>query len=315
MTKNELKNTISNLTTPRKITSYTTAFLLLIIIGVFQFVSLGCDFSKLIEANFYLTLGYRFLILFLAYYIANNLVYDKCLNSEQIKEAFFKFKELNKLKDSNFAEFLDGYNKKLKKEAWRNKVNLDILKIENKILRSISKKKSEKLYKKIAEKKKLLTDEYINENIDFLKVKHYQVLESDFIASEIIDSSNKYKTRTDYNRLVFKSVIKKLLPFLCISLVLGVSITNSLEKPALEVIINLISDLIIICLRLIQGFYDAQSIVDSAYLVPYSNKINILREYIEWNAGNPESKSSKILKYIEGQKEEKIEEQKEIQNG
>ena len=83
------------------------------------------------------------------------------------------------------------------------------------------------------------------------------------------------------------------------SLVLGMTITNSLNKPTNEVIINLMSDLVIICMRSIQGLYDAQKIIDSAYLIPYTNKVEILKEYLNWNSGNPVSKASKILSYIE----------------
>ena len=299
MDNDKFKNTISNLTTPRKITSYTTAFLLLVIIGVFQFISLGCDVSKLLEPNFYLTLAYRCLLVFMAYYIANNLVYDKCINSEEIKNAFYKFKELNKLKDSNFSEFLELYNNKLKKEAFRDKINNKIIKLENRLARIKNKKRIRKITDKISEKKKLLTDAYIDANIDFIRVKYYHVLESDFISTELLENTDKHKTRTDYNTVLFKSIIKKVLPYIMTSLVLGMTITNSLNKPTNEVIINLLSDLVIICMRTIQGLYDAQKIIDSAYLTPYTNKVEILKEYINWNAGNPASKASKILNYLE----------------
>lgn len=299
MDNDKFKNTISNLTTPRKITSYTTAILLLVIIGVFQFVSLGCDVSKLLEPNFYLTLAYRCLLVFMAYYIANNLVYDKCINSEEIKNAFYKFKELNKLKDSNFPEFLELYNNKLKKEAFKDKINNEIIKLENRLVRIKNKKKIQKITYKISEKKKLLTDEYIDANIDFIKVKYYHVLESDFVSTELLENTETHKTRTDYNTVLFKSIVKKVLPYIMTSLVLGMTITNSLNKPTNEVIINLMSDLVIICMRSIQGLYDAQKIIDSAYLIPYSNKVEILKEYLNWNSNNPASKASKILNYIE----------------
>ena len=299
MDNKNFKNTISNLTTPRKITSYTTAFLLLVIIGVFQFISLGCDFSKLLEPNFYLTLAYRCVLVFMAYYISNNLVYDKCINSEEIKNAFYKFKELNKLKDSNFPEFLELYNKKIKKEAFRDHINNKIVKLENRLARTKNKRRIHKITDKISDKKKLLTDEYIDANIDFIRVKYYHVLESDFVSTELLENTEKHKTRTDYNTVLFKSIVKKVLPYIMSSLVLGMTITNSLNKPTNEVIINLLSDLVIICMRTIQGLYDAQKIIDSAYLIPYSNKVEILKEYLNWNGNNPASKASKILNYIE----------------
>ena len=299
MDNDKFKNTISNLTTPRKITSYTTAILLLVIIGTFQFISLGCDVSKLLEPNFYLTLAYRCVLVFMAYYIANNLVYDKCINSEQIKNAFYKFKELNKLKDSNFPEFLKLYNEKLKKEAFRDKINNEIIKLQNKIGKSKNKRRIQRLNSAIYEKKKLLTDEYIDANIDFIRVKYYHVLESDFVSTELLENTERHKTRTDYNTVLFKSIIKKVLPYIMTSLVLGMTITNSLNNPTSEVIINLVSDLVIICMRTIQGLYDAQKIIDSAYLIPYTNKVEILKEYLNWNSNNPASKASKILNYIE----------------
>lgn len=302
--------TVQSVVTTRKITSIATGLIMLAIVGVFQFISLGCDISKLLEWSFYLTLTYRTILVFLAYFTAVNFLYDKCLAHSDIQNAISEFRKLTKVRDSNFPEFLENiYNPKLKKEAWRDKVNTEITNLERKCLRAPVKRRG-KYLDKIKTLKTYLTDEYINEHIDTLNVKYYHVLESDFLAVELLEGSSKNKTRIDYESVVFKSVLKKIIPFILISIVLGAVITGSITRPAWEVIVNLLSDLIIIVLRIGQGCWDCPKIINSSYLVPYTNRIGILKEYINWSADVPKSKAHILVSKLEAETEEITENKK-----
>ena len=113
--KSKIFTTVQSVITTRKITSVTTGLLMLALVGVFQFISLGCDFHKLTEWSFYLTLAYRTLLVFLAYYTAINFLYDKCMAHPDLQNAIKEFKALTKVRDVNFQDFLDTvYNPKLK---------------------------------------------------------------------------------------------------------------------------------------------------------------------------------------------------------
>ena len=305
--KNNLITSIQSVVTTRKLTSVGTAILMLGIIGVFQFVTLGCDFKNLLTWSFYLTLFYRTILVFLSYYVAVNFLYDKCMAHPDIQNAINEFRLLTKVRDINFADFLTNvYNPKRKKEAWKNKITMEIAKLERKAVRASS-KKSEKYLEKIKELKTYLTDEYIDPRLGSLNVKYYVVLESDFLAAEAAGDLNIYKTRVDYDQTVFKSVIKKVLPYLLTSILMGAVVAASVTKPAHEIIISLITDLSIIILRISQGAWDTPRIINSSYLVPYTNRINILKEYINWSADQPKSKAFKLCEVLENEIENKSE--------
>lgn len=295
---------INSLATPKKVSSAITAILAVALTGVFQFISLGCDPSHLLEASFYLTLGYRCILVFLAFSCALDFFFDRSYAHPAIQEAYQKFKELTKLRDVNFDDFLDEYNLKSKKLAWRDRVNHMIAKVELKIAKSPSLRKREKLKKEIEGLKYYLTDEYVNEHIDGLKVKFYRVMPSDFVAGEFDGTAfDRNKTRTDYGGQKVKSVMKQIVPFILISMVFGVTVTNAFQKPVLEVIINLLWDLSLIVIRFGQGVFKSQALVNASYLIPYNNRIDILKEYVVWNSDNEESKANKVVKFIENQLE------------
>ena len=304
--KKNIVTGIQSVITTRKITSVTTALIMLALIGVFQFITLGCDISNLLTWSFYLTLLYRTVLVLLAYYVAINFLYDKCIAQPDIQNAITEFRTLTKIRDINFSDFLTNvYNPRRKKEAWKNKINLEIAGIERKILKVKRKRKKEKLVNKIKNLKEQLTDEYIDPRIDTLQVKYYIVLESDFVAAEAVDENSIYKTRIDYDSELFKSIMKKILPYILMSIVMGALVTASINKPAYEVIINLLTDISIIVLRISQGAWDAPRIINSSYLIPYSNRISILNEYINWSAEMPKSKAHILVSKLEEETENK----------
>lgn len=303
--KENLITSIKGVATARKMTSGAIVVFMLGLIGIFQFITLGCDVSALFTWSFYLTLAYRCVLVVLSYYVAVNFLYDKCIAHDDIQKAIREFKALTKFRDINFSDFLNNiYNPRRKKEAWRNKVNLQIADLEKKALNA-SKRKAAKLVEKINKLKLQLEDEFIDPRIDTLNVSYYRVLESDFLAAETINERELYKTRVDYEATLVKSVLKKVLPYILISLVMGALVTGSLTKPALEVILNLITDLCIIAMRISQGAWDAPRIINSSYLIPYNNKITILKEYIDWSATQEKTKAYKISQMIEKEIEEK----------
>ena len=161
--------------------------------------------------------------------------------------------------------------------------------------------------KKIQELKYQLTDEYIDSRLDTLQVRYYVVLESDFLAIESVGGQDAYKTRIDYEKTLAKSVLKKIIPYIIMSIIMGAVIASSITKPSHEIILNLIMDLSIIILRIGQGAYDTPRIISTSYLLPYKNRINILKEYIEWSANIPKSKSYMLVEKLEEEIENKPE--------
>lgn len=302
-------NKIRKYITPRKISSVTLGMLMLALVGIFQFLSLKCSLEALKTADFWLRLLYRAILVFLSYSAALDFVYDRNMSAVNMQDARNTLETLLKMRQDNFGEYLTIRNRNVKIKTYKELLIKKIGSLEKQAgkMKFRNNHKLDIINSKIAECRKQMTDEYIEEHIDTLKVKYTKAYESDFISLELLEGKGNHdKLNPDYGRLRAKATIKKVVPFLLISTVLGMAITTSVSKPVLDVLINLISDLMLIVVRISHGLYDSKPLIEESYLIPYNNKIRILKEYVNWN-NDPNSKANRILQLLEEQKEQKEE--------
>lgn len=306
---NKNTDTLHKYITPRKISSITLGILLLAIVGIFQFLSLKCSIDALKTSDFWLKLIYRAVLVFLSYSATLDFLYDRNMQAPNMIEARNTLETLSKLRQDNFSAFLVERNRKVKIKAYKEMLTKKIGALEKKAgkVRFHRNQKLDIINSKIAECRKQMTDEYIEEHIDTLKVNYTKAYESDFVSLELLEGrNNQDKLTPDYGKLRARATVKKIVPFLLISTVLGMAITTSVSKPVLDILLNLISDLMLIVVRIAHGAYDSKPLIDEAYLIPYTNRIKILKEYINWN-NDPNSKANRILQLLEEQKEQKEE--------
>lgn len=306
---NTTDNKVRKLISPRKMTSITLGLLLLCLIGVFQFISLKCSLDTLKTSDFWLKMLYRAILVFLAYSATLDFLYDRNFNSTKMEEARETLDKLSKMRGESFSSFLDKKNRENKIQEYKDGILRKIGALEKKAAKPMygksRQRKLDYINQTIKELKASITDEFIEEHIDTLKVKYDKIYESDFNSLEMLEGKKlQNKLTPDYGRVRTKATFKKIVPFLFTSVVLGMAVAASVQKPALDVLLNLLSDAILVVMRVAHGAYDSAALMEEAYMIPYQNRIRILKEYINWDT-NPESKASRILKIMEEQAAEK----------
>lgn len=290
--------------TIKKIISIVLYIAVIALVGLFQAVAMDFDFSVYKTADFWWRIFYRVILITLTYIAVVNFLYDKLLLSDKVTSARTKYLDVVKMKDTSFKEFLEYYNRKTKKNAWINKIHKKLYKLEDKMVNGARTKSRVKKYEHL---KSLITDEYIDEHFDFLDVKYTRVYESDFNSEDCIGSGDKIKTRSNFNGAVAKFSTKKIGLYIMIAVITGSVIYNASVNTGVPFWINLATDLILVLLRTGDGAFQAPVIIDQEYTAVYITKTTIMKEYIDWCVQNNivESKSHKVISYIENQNKDK----------
>ena len=284
--------------TMKKIIAGFLYILILALVGLFQAISMDFDFSIYLSPDYWFRIIYRIILITLSYIATINAAFDSLFNGKKVQTARKKYLEIVKMKDITFKDFLIEYNRNSKINSWKNKVNKKIFKIEKKLE---SGRKLEKRRKEIDELKFLLTDEYINENFDYLDAKYYKVYDSDFTEEDSVGSGSNIKTRSNFSGSVAKFGTKKLGSYVLIAILSGSVIYNLAINPGINFWINLITDLLLVLMRVGDAAYNAPVLMDQEYTNVYINKTSIMKEYVNWCSEKKieESKAHKVISYIE----------------
>lgn len=295
---NNLKQKITQRLTVRKITAVFMYMIILALIGLFQAVVLGFDFSIYTQFDFYFRIGYRVILIILTFTSTINFLFDRTYNSEKVQAARQKYLSVVKMKDVSFKDFLDEYNVQLKKDAWINKINKEINKIERKMEHG---KRLESLMKKREYYKSLITDEYINEHFDFLDVRYTKVYVSDFSAEDAYGNDDLVKTRSDFNGAMAKFNMRKIGQYILLTFLTGSVIYNVAFETGLSFWLNICIDLALVVTRIADAAINTPILVDLEYTQVYLSKTDIMNKYINWCSERKitESKAHKVLSYIE----------------
>lgn len=300
----------------KKISSATSGLLLLAIIGVFQCASVGFDLSIYLEFEFYFRLFYRALIIFLAFNTAVDFTFDKVSNRQLVLDARTSYYNYNDKRKLNFKTYLEERNTQTKIKAFIDKINIKIAKLEKKAQACKNEKRFAKINEHISVYRTYICDDYIYSNINKIKVKYYKVHLSDFYCADYVSNNSDNKTRPEYAKAVAKYNLKNISKYLLISIVTGSAIYNFSTNNSVDFWINLLTDLMLIATRITQGVTSSTIIFDSEYTASYLNKVNILKEYIEWDVNNPNAAYEELLQEqeakIKKEYDAKIEKVKEL---
>lgn len=301
---------LRNKFTMRKLISIVLYVLILALVGLFQAISMNFDFSIYLSADYWFRIVYRIILISLSYIATINASFDYLFNSQKVQTARKKYLEIVKMKDITFKEFLEGYNRRSKIEAWKNTVNKKIYKLEQKIEH---KKNKEKIFNKINDLKATITDEYIENNFEYLDVKYYKVFDSDFTEEDSVGSISQIKTRSNFSGSVARFGTKKLGSYILIAVLSGSIIYNLTFNPGINFWINLVTDLLLVIMRIADALYHAPILMDDEYTNVYIAKTTIMKEYINWcnEKEITESKAHKVISYIEETEKEKEKENNE----
>ena len=284
--------------TLRKVTAISMYMIILALIGLFQAVVLGFDFSIYSQFDFYFRIAYRIILIILTFTSTINFLFDKTYNAEKVQSARRKYLTVVKMKDISFKDFLDEYNDQLKRDAWINKINKKINKLERKMENG---RRLKKLGQRRDYLKTLITEEYINEHFNYLNVAYSKVYLSDFSAEDAYGNNDLVKTRSNFNGAMAKFSTKKIGQYILITFLTGSVVYNVAFETGLAFWLNICIDLALVITRVADAAINTPILVDLEYTQVYLTKTEIMNKYINWcserNIG--ESKAHKVLTYIE----------------
>ena len=292
----------------RKIIGFFMSLAIIGVVIIFQLIVANFSLDAFKDPDFYIRIAYRVLLIILVYQCVINLLYDREIRSKRVQDARTKYIAAVKMKDITFNDFLKEYNYKLKAEAWTNKIDKQINKINRKLEAG---KNVPKNTAKVQYLETLKTPEYIEKNWAYLNCKWTQVFTGDFTVEDSI-GSNERRTRSQFNVDVAKMSMKKISTYVLMSLILGLVVVN-LAFDGVKTIafwFNMLVDIILVITRAADAGFQLPIIIDGNFTNVYLYKVEVLQQYVEWIAANniTESKAHKVLSYIQEVEVEKAKE-------
>ena len=272
------------------------------ILGI-QIVSMGFNFSKLTEWQFWIRTLALTACIFLLFRAVINARFEKTAQRKNVLEAKEQYADLSKDKDLDLKQFLEEFNLKTKISVYVGKINKRINALERKRIKTFNISKKERLGAKIDLLKQEIRPERVKEVIDYVRVKYYMVFYDDFENIEKIGGNGSVLTRgyQAYNKSFNKSSFNKMWAYILCSAIMTISIWTFGDTSTITIIANVLSSAVMITTRVVTALIEADRIYDSTITASYVCKTEILKEYYVWHNKNVERE-------IQNQQQEQIKE-------
>lgn len=295
-------------------------FVILAVFGCFDFAHFEFSIARLLEPSYWTSTFAKAIAGICAYNIGINFTWDREIDKDtELRENAEKYQRLNKIKDQpTFNVFVIEYlNRREKKKAYINQVNRQIYwlnkfaKNKDKLLYSsdkeedIEKKKTNRYCIKRQELEDIKSDDYINKNIDSLKVKYHYI---DPIVFELeLDNKSRYygiKVSGSVGLGKAKATANVFLGMLIISMFT----TSIMLSPDQEELIGQVQvfwhymltaceDIGIVVWQTIRGMLSSRKIISRELTQPLVGRNNVLTQYNEWCVENNIQKSKSFQIY------------------
>lgn len=301
---NDVTETISDLISSKRqfvIKQITNVFLLLVILivfGCFDFMHFKFHYEYLLNPDYWINIGVKTVADICSYNIGVNFIIDDVIKrNKTLQKLKTLYEKLNAVKQEDFPEFINYYNKQQKKIAYKNYINRKIY-----LLNKHAKKSdrvnyslnptacSSRYYNKRLSLEKMKTDEFIDANIDSLEAPYKDI---DVAVFELeINGTEKIVQNKVTGSLTKGRAIAS------ISTMLGVVIFSIIFNPigldpnkeefedgvvaAVNYAIKIASDIGIIIWQFTRGIFGTQRIVSNQLTVPLAERVKILKLYYEW---------------------------------
>lgn len=281
-------------------------FIILLVFGCLDFATLEFHGEYLATASYWGTISTKLIAAICAFNVGINMMLENEIKkSEELSRNIDNYNKLIKLKDTDFEYFvIYVFNRKLKIEAYKNKINRQIY-----LLNRFSKRRDRLLYssdlpesqeKKLNNKycikrkelEELKSDTYINKNLDNIIVKYHEVDPSIFeleINGAQKTNGIKVTGSIPVGRVKESSTI--VWSMLLISmLTTSFGLTASKEEFASNMVafwhyfLKAAEDTAIVLWQFVNGTLRARSIVSSQLTKPYAGRNLVLQEYINWRS-------------------------------
>lgn len=293
----------------------TTFLLILILIveGCFNFITLEFNFSILYKAQFWIKIIFKMTLLLLVRMLALNIFKPKAReNNKELQVEKNKNEKLSRLKDADFPYWIENVkNIEIKIEAWKNKITKKLLRLEQKasendrhLYFSNSISKEEKMKNKYYRRKtyflSLLTNDFIDSNINTLQVRFQRLDAAIFdLPVNLEHEENKYQISSKSKSATFISLAVASIGLLVINIITSGLDFGKNDSILIATIISLSVDLVFLSYQFLMGILDSYRIINSNELLPYINRNRILKEYFYYKKPDDTAKIDKLFNTLD----------------
>ena len=299
-------------------------FIILMVFGCLDFATLTFHFEYLSSPNYWGTVGTKVIAGVCALNLGINFLFDSEVKKDGVlQEAIIKNQKLMTYKQLDFEYYvIKVYNPSEKKKAYISYINKQINRLnrfsraKDRLLYSSElfteeQKMKNRYCRKRKELEQLKTDEYIEKNLDNIRVKYYEVDPSIFELE--IDGSSKMqgvRTRGSVSQGRFKASSSVIIGMILIT---SFFTAFGLEADKQEFTNNMVAfwhyclkaiqDVGVVLWQFTRGMFESRKIVSQQLTEPYLGRNKVLEMYLEWRLTNNKPNS---LAFDELHKEDEI---------
>lgn len=267
--------------------------LILVVEGCFNFLTFEFKAERLLSLGFWTNVGTKVVLLILVKMWVMSIFIDVARNKNLDLKFVKKVNErLMETKDSNFSKWVENVeNVEIRIEFYKRKISKKISRLEHRAKPSdrmlyfsedIVAKNNNKYCVKRAELEYLISDEYINNNIAWLDIKGYPMIDAAVFDCPINNDNifKKYQLSAKTKTAIFTTLLSA-----CFITLITQTIWNSIElsnseASALVIIASLVMDIIFIGWQGLTGISTAFSIIEQQEILPFVNRNRILEKYL-----------------------------------
>ena len=290
----------------RYIPSAVFFIILIVMSGIGTLIQFNFDIKQIVWVAFLISFILRFALNAMSRYIGSDVCYNIEKEKIYVQEPKERFIKLSKAIDyGTFEEWIDAENLTAKIDAYKNKITKKINRIKRKI-RIITSKNTLRQKKRYTEKIKTLkerqsflgseiTDEFIKENINYLRVKFRKLKARDFESESEIENSQKETYSINLSFETFKGIVKGLPVMFFISL-FGSMITYNIAMGSINTI-SCLYDIAMIILNASMGYVGLGKKNIQKLIGVYNSRSKVLSKYINQTPSD-RSKAFKLLEAL-----------------
>lgn len=288
-------------------------FIILIVMsGIGTLIQFNFDIQQIVWATFIVGFSLRFLLNAMSRYIGA----DTCYNLERVKpyvqEPKDRFIKLSRAIDyGTFEEWIDGENLLTKIQIYKEKITKKINRIKRSIRQVTTKNrlkhndKYDVKLNKLNEKKTFLeseiTEENINENISYLRIRFRRLKAKDFETESEIANTTK-KTYSINASLETVKGITKGLPLMFFVSLFGSMLTYNITMGSINAM-SCLYDIAMIIFNATIGYVALGKKNIQRLIGVYNDRSEVLSKYI--NQAPPVSRAFKLLEALKDKPIEK----------
>lgn len=229
------------------------------------------------------------------------IVKDKLLESEEFISKYKTYNDRCKLKPAGFDDYIRYNNLEEKKRVYKENISIKLSKLKSKLIEipneKLNTRKAIILKDKIILLESHLTDDFINDNIMYIKVDYQKITAANFRSGLYGNNINNRKDYSDENKKLVSIVIRKAINSMLSILLFAGLIWSVYFQMSFTVSFWLIITftLFTVGLNIFFATINSQNMFKNEIIIPLDNKSVILEDSVRWCNGSEDKSFREIM--------------------